>query len=166
MISARQAVVCDLDSTLFHTEHRHHLSPLTNPDATWEGYADACDGDGIIQGTARLLDMLHPHYQIHLCSGRSANARKKTREMLDKYAVSWDHLHLRPEGNRQSNGKFKVAYIKGLQGWGIDVVLMLEDWKEAADYILQETGVPYMLVNPGYKWIEERKAADGIGGGL
>lgn len=162
----KDIVVVDLDSTLFSTEHRHHLSPLTNKDATWESYADACDGDTPLIGTAALLDLLHPHYEIHLCSGRSVTAQAKTLGILERYHIAYDYLSLRPEGNRKRNGKLKVDYIKGLQREGRNVVLMLEDWKEAADEIFKKTKVPCLLVNPGYKWIEDKKAADGIGGGL
>src|ERR1700733_7647805 len=93
--------------------------------------------------------------QVHICSARSAVARRLTENWLGmNTGNSYDFLRLRDLGNRLPGRMLKAEYILDLKATGIDVVLVYEDLKADADFITEETGVPVVLVNPAYQWIE------------
>lgn len=163
------AVVYDLDSTLAHTRHRWHLSPMTDPSSSWEIYSGACLDDSPLAGTIARLRLDWYHHEVHICSGRGAAAQKQTDQWLLKHVGPfYDYLTLRPVGDETPNGTLKVNYIKGVQMAGTDVVLAYEDWPDAARQIYEETGVPVLGVNPFYEEDDSKATfvSDGIGGGL
>lgn len=167
MKKAETAVIFDLDSTVASTAHRHHLSPLEDPTSSWERYSLACDDDEPMAGTVTMMRLLHPYHQIHICSGRASVARVATEFWLAKHDIPYDYMKLRSDGDRTPNGLYKARYVTGVRESGVEVVLFVEDWKEAADHITEQTKVPALLVNPAYDWVPTPAVkSDGIGGGL
>lgn len=164
------AVVYDLDGTVCDNSQRRHLAPedpLTTADEAWEEWNLACGGDQPILGMVRRMQWDYMQHQVHICSARSAVARDLTeRWMAVNTGNSYDVLKLRSRGDRRPGRLLKSEYILDLKATGIDVVLVYEDLKADADFITEETGVPVLLVNPAYQWIEvlrERAASPGAG---
>lgn len=146
----KTAVLFDLDSTVFDTRARWHLSPMRKMGSTWADYAMACHLDVALPGTVAAMRLHWPHHEIHLCSGRDGSARDLTKRMLMDVRAPYDVLSLRQEGDRRVPAEVKVAYIRELQARGIEPVLFYEDWPEVAEAIYKETNVPVLVVNPCY----------------
>ncbi len=143
------AVVYDLDSTIAHTQHRWHLSPMKDPSSSWEKYSRACKNDTPLPGTVFRMKMDWPHYEVHICSGRDAAARDETVSWLDiNVGPWWDHLELRRDPVK-TNIELKVDYIRKLQR-KLQVLLVYEDWAPAAEGIYEQTGVPVLGVTAFY----------------
>lgn len=160
------AVVFDLDSTLASTEHRQHLIPLIREgQATWEDYADMCDQDSPMLGPLTVMRLLWQHHEIHICSGRSGTALPKTMAWFIRHnhAEYYDYLRLRHANDPHSNSRLKVNYIRDLRETGVEVALFFEDYLPVAETIREETGVPVVVVNPGYDWIESQRKPAGDG---
>ncbi len=145
----RDVVLCDLDSTLFITEHRHHLAPTRDSSRTWSDYAKACVRDELIAGTAAALRMLYPRRQVHLISGRDGSALVETRSCLASFGVPYDRLTLRPLGIEDSNADLKVSYVRKLRAEGLNPVLLLDDWPDTVAAVERE-GVPTIRVGNSY----------------
>ncbi len=146
------AVVCDIDSSLADTRHRHHLSPHRNKESTWEEYSMACDKDTVIRGTALVLKaFLDLGHSVHLVSRRKDVAYDKTRQWLKNNAVAYNTLKLHSSGDLEDGGEFKVDYIGYLRRIGFNPILVIEDWPAEAHYIESNTGLPVLVVNPCYE---------------
>lgn len=170
MKQAKTAVVFDKDSTLFNTFQRWHLSPMRDPESSWERYSQACIDDEPIPGTIRAAELHWPHHQIHICTGASATAEHVARQQLVIAGVCYDYLKMKAIGDNRPNEEYKIAYIEELRAAGVEVVLFYEDWGPAAHAIEERTGVPVVGVNPFYPEdmvkFQQSKAVDGVGGGL
>lgn len=146
-------VITDMDSTLFNTEHRHHMANECLMSGDWDGYSKACVDDELILGTAATLRLLYPHHRIHIASGRSEAARTETEWVLNNFGFAYDELFMFDRSmwpEKPTNGALKVHYIQELRARGYQVVLFLEDWWETAEAI-EAIGVPVLCVNPRYK---------------
>jgi hypothetical protein len=145
--SLRGVVCFDLDSTLASTVHRRYLIPsVRSGEATWHDYARLCPGDTPVEGTVAVARMLWPNHLIYIVSGRSVFAEDLTRAWLERYAVPFDRLLLRPDDT--PNGEYKVQVVKQLESDGLSVELFFEDWGQTAAQIRDQTGVPVFGVNP------------------
>lgn len=152
-------VVWDLDSTLARTDQRRWLLEqiLTDePTATWEDYAMLCEDDEPIPGAVRLLKLLSGSHLQLILTGRAEVARELTIKWLDRHQVMADGLVMRPAVLHQhkdgqvhevtTNVRLKVSWLRQLQALGYDVQLVMEDWKETAEHIAAETGIPVLRV--------------------
>jgi hypothetical protein len=156
----RTAVVYDLHGTLADTSHRTDLAPGTPnqpgiKDSDWDTWSLACVDDTPIPGMIRRMMMDFAYHQVHICTSEGEIASEVQRAWLSIYAAgSYDYLKMRTRGDCRSGKLLKAEYILGLQADGLDVQLMYEDLKSDADYVTEMTGVPVVLVNPAYQWIE------------
>lgn len=152
-------VIWDLDSSIARTERRRWLLDqiLTDePTATWEDYAMLCEDDEPIPGAVRLVELLSGAHLQLILTGRAEKARDLTVKWLDKHSVMADGLVMRPavldsrsghpKNDAATNVKLKVNWIKQLQALGYDVRLVMEDWKETAEHIAAETGIPVLRI--------------------
>ena len=165
----KTAVVFDRDSCLSLTRHRWHLSPMADPERTWDDYCAAAGGDQPNPGAVRAARLHYPHHQVHVCSGSQDSAEAVTRRWLAEQHVPFDALRLRAAGDHTPNGALKARYVLELRAQGIEVVLFYEDHPDAAAEIYRLTGVPVLGVNPFYPDDAEkfrRQVFDGAGGGL
>lgn len=144
-------VLCDLDSTLADTRHRHDKAPNMDPDATWESYGASCESDVLMQGTATVLRLLHSQgHAIHILSGRSLAWQPSTVVWLHKHAVPFTRLRLRKESDEESLLEYKLGYARELQRKGFDIALAIEDWPQICDEFEAQLGIPSLCVNPKY----------------
>lgn len=151
----RTAVLFDRDSTLGHTRHRWHLSPMKDPP---------------IPGSVAAARLHWPHHRIHVCSGMDGSAYGANLNWLNWHKIPYDEVRLRPAGDTEiPNADLKVSYILELRSRGIETVLCYEDWGPAATEIHERTGVPVVGVNPFYPEDEakfQQQVHDSVGGGL
>jgi hypothetical protein len=163
------AVLFDLDSTLGDTRHRWSLSPMANPESSWDAYCGARMGDTPLLGPVTAARLHYPHHQVHICSGSGDSSREVTVSWLGMHRVPYDVLYQRPEGDHRPNIEVKVSYIEQLRASGLRVVLYYEDFPEVAAEIPRRTGVPVVCVNPCYPEDMEKfrsQVFDAAGGGL
>lgn len=145
------AVLCDLDSTLCLTEHRHHLAPTVDPSKTWTDFAMACGDDEVNWGVAVALNIArNAGYEIHFISGREPDAYEATKAWLVKHGIDYTRLTLLGAGvGSATNIDHKVGYIAKLRAEGVVPVLMYEDWPVVAAAI-EAAEVPVVCINPRY----------------
>lgn len=138
----------DLDSTICSTVHRRHMvDAIRDGKATWDEYAMQCADDTPIAGSVALMRELGLGTHIAI-SGRSGRALDLTHAWLARHDVPLDAVMLRQDGDHTPNGAYKVRVIRALQSGGADIRLFFEDWKEAAEHIAAETGLPVVGINP------------------
>jgi hypothetical protein len=151
----------DFDGTLADNSHRRHLAPEDFANSTeeqWDKWSAACMGDLPIVGTIKRMQLDYEQGQIHVVSSRGASASRQSRLWLNTYAdAKWDYLRLRHRGDRRHGWEIKVENILELRAYGIEVVLAYEDLKSEAEKIFELTGVPVVLINPAYDWVEDLK---------
>jgi phosphoglycolate phosphatase-like HAD superfamily hydrolase len=165
----RTAVGFDLDSTLCNTRHRWHLSPMADPESSWEKYCAARIGDTPIPGVVAAARLHYLYNQIHIWSGSESSSDQVTRRWLTRHRVPFDDLRQRPPGDDSPNAELKIRFIEELRAKGIETVLFFEDVPDVGRQIEEKTGVPVLVVNPCYPEDEEkfrRGTHDGRGGGL
>lgn len=156
MKKTNSAVVWDLHGTLADTSHRKDLVPADpSQDSNWDKWSLACAGDTPIRGSIRRMQMDFLVHQVHIATACGTIARELTREWLIAHAAGqYDYLYMRARGDCRSDKILKTEYIAGLIQDGLDVRLVYEDRKDIADHIYATLGVPCLLVNPAYEWIE------------
>ncbi len=147
---SRMEVICvDLDSTLTDTRQRRRHSPTVDAGSDWTRYAMLCGGDAPIDGTVRLVRILHAAgYGIHLVSNRPEATRKLTEQWLARHHIRYEVLHLRQD-SEPHGPDYKADYVRDLRTRGYEPLLFLEDWPANAAAI-EQAGVPVLCVNPRY----------------
>ena len=121
-------IVFDLDGTLTHTEHRHHIleEKHASESAKWDAYFDACDKDTPNSEVMALLDSLlselslgsyRQRHRIEIWTGRSERTREKTEKWLDTYLQNCRHcaglkICMRAEGDLRDDRVIKGEWIK------------------------------------------------------
>lgn len=142
----------DLDSTVASTVQRRHMVEAIRADAllagegAWDRYAMACADDAPVLGSVALMREL-PGVHVAI-SGRSGCAEELTWNWFDQYEVPVSAALLRIDGDHTPNAKYKVRVLLAMQEMGINVKLFFEDWKEAAEAVAGETGIPVVGINP------------------
>ena len=146
-----KAVFFDLDSTVANTEHRSGVLGGESHQS-WVTYSRFCLGDTPIEGTVAAVRLFHAQgFDIHMVSGRNAEADLETRAWLAHHGVPFHHLRLRAADDIRNNAFYKVAYIRDQRARGVEAVLFFEDQVKVAQIIQQETGVPVINVRPWYE---------------
>lgn len=160
------ADIWDLDSSLYSTEHRHHLiDKIKAGAATWDEYSRMCPGDTPLRGPLALMQARAAVALQIVITGRAEGSREMTVANFRRDGVPADLLLMRPDGDDTDNGIFKVAEIRKLQGHGIKVQLVFEDWGPAARHIEQELDLPVVGLNPFYTESTEHGSEKPQGGG-
>lgn len=139
----------DLDSTVCHTLHRHHMvDAIRAGQDSWDNYAMRCVDDTPIAGSVALMrELKGRHIAI---SGRSGCAEELTYAWFRQHDVPVDAALLRIDGDHTPNGLYKVRVLRALKAAGADVRLFFEDWDEAAGEIETATGIPVVGINAFY----------------
>lgn len=147
----RPVAAWDLDSTVRSTMHRRYLVPEVKAGrATWADYSMLCGDDVPILGSVALMRELAGFSHVGI-SGSSALARDITAKWCGQHEVPLGGLMMRPEGwdeEVEGNGWWKVRCLRALRRAGADVRLFFEDWREAAECVAAETGIPVVGINP------------------
>lgn len=141
-----ESVLVDVDGTLADSRGRDHLLDMDRPGSDdWIAHSLACGQDPPVENNVRMVRVLHKHYNIVLCSGRSEVARLETEDWCLRHGVPWDVIHLRKVGDRTNNATYKVNAARSLEAMGFVFVLAIEDYFKSAKALTQH-GIPCILV--------------------
>lgn len=111
-------IVFDLDGTLADDSHRTHY--LLQEPKDWDSYFAACSEDTPIEPMVRLFKifvgsfLVHPK-KVEIWTGRTDRYYFQTMKWLHQVAnlgVSYDALHMRPEGDHRPANVLKGEWIK------------------------------------------------------
>ena len=114
------AVIFDIDGTIADLSDRLHY--LDKGD--WKSFFAEVGNDKPITKVIELTRLFEDlHYEIILVSGRCSSTRDNTREWLEKYQVSYDHLFMRTEGDYRADHIVKEEILREIQeNYSIDYV--------------------------------------------
>lgn len=145
-----KAVVWDLDGTLSDDRARAHFVEVEQGQKRdWHSYFDAIDEDPPIAASMELLHALHAAgLRIVFLTGRPEFTRPKTERWLKANGLTeYDHLLMRPEGERRHAGEFKTEVIERLRQ-DYELVCAFEDRIDVAEH-LRRNGLPVFLYGAG-----------------
>lgn len=136
-----KTVIVDLDSTLCDTAHRHHLTPVADSTKTWTDYSLACAEDSPIEGTIRLIELLHKGGNfIYILSSRMDAARPQTEVWLEKHGVYYDYLYLRDVADETHPTEYKINVLTELLKTN-EIALMIDDAPDLCTAVTERLGI-------------------------
>ncbi len=141
------AVVFDMDGVISDAAQRQHL--LQPPRRDWDAFFAACGDDALIPEVARLFEVLDPEVHVVLLTARPLTVQPQTLDWLDRQALRWDLLLMRPYGDYTASRAFKKESVGQLRGYGFDLRLAFEDDQRNVEMFHAE-GVPCIYIHSGY----------------
>lgn len=109
LIEHPPCVIVDIDGTLSDAAHRQHL--VRGPKKQFDEFYDLCDGDGLQNHIAVVVNLLSPTYKIILVSGRVERTREITVAWMKKHWVWYDELFMRPDGDYRPDDVLKEEIL-------------------------------------------------------
>jgi len=133
-----KAIICDLDGTLALIHGR-------NPyDATH------CDEDKLNEPVASVLRNFHAAgYQILLVSGRNYHCRLPTADFLEKHAIPYHHLWMRPNKDLRKDAIVKREIFDTKIAGKYFIKFVLDDRDQVVAMWRKELKLPCFQVNYG-----------------
>jgi predicted kinase len=130
-----KAVICDLDGTLALMDDRDPFD------------ASGCENDRLNQAVANTLNFYHQNgHQILLVSGREDKYREQTLRFLEKHAIAFDGLWMRPSGNYIKDSVLKKELFEQEIAGRYQVSLVLDDRDQVVDMWRKELQLPCFQV--------------------
>lgn len=103
-------IVIDLDGTLCDNTHRLHV--LSRQPRNWDLFHSMLDKDSPKPAVACVVRSMRGYgFRAALCTGRPERYRDDTMNWLQRHAVDWDRLLMRPDGNKESDDIVKPALV-------------------------------------------------------
>src|SRR5690606_34485274 len=124
-----RAVIWDLDGTLSDDRARAHFVEVEEGRSRdWRSYFDAMEEDPPIAASIAILHALRQEgFRIIYLTGRPEYTRPLTERWLEANGLDeFDHLLMRPEGERRPAGEFKVEVVTSLRE-RYEIVCAFED---------------------------------------
>ena len=129
-------VICDIDGCIADSRWRddrayHQLS-----------------GDKPVETVIKIVNLLasEPCYNtVILVTGRPNACRMATIGWLNSHDVRWDHLLMRPDGDRTPTADLKLKLMKEVSSW-TEAILIIEDRSDCVD-ALKCLGKPVLQVH-------------------
>jgi len=111
-------VVFDIDGTLANIEHRRAFV-ATKP-KNWRAFTAGIPNDTPHHD---IIDLVHlfmdTGHNIILCSGRGEESREVTEQQMDKFAVTYHQLYMRPVKDHRPDDIIKVELLQQIRNdWG------------------------------------------------
>lgn len=132
-----KAIICDLDGTLAHANHRDIYDAST---------CDKDDVDKIIQDL--LFKYTDDGYLILFTSGRDSIYRAQTETFLMKAGMADYYLFMRPEGDRRKDHVVKLELFEQHIYGQYNVKFVLDDRKRVVD-MWRDIGLKVLQVADG-----------------
>lgn len=130
-----KAVICDLDGTLALMDDRDPFD------------ASGCENDRLNQAVANTLNFYHQNgHQILLVSGREDKYREPTLRFLEKHAIPFNGLWMRPSGNYIKDSTLKKEIFEQEIAGRYHVSLVLDDRDQVVDMWRKELQLPCFQV--------------------
>jgi hypothetical protein len=128
----QKAIICDIDSTLSNTDHRHHY--ISGEKKDWDSFNGSAYKDRPNHWCVNLLVAMKVQgYEILLVTGRSDNFFLMTQDWLNKNGIPFDRLLMRKNGDWRKDFEIKSEiYINQVEPI-YDVLFCVEDRKQVVD---------------------------------
>ena len=139
--------IFDVDGVLADANGRQHF--LDWPHRDWDGFFAAAIHDKLIADSAELLTLLKQTLQIVLLTARPELISAQTVDWLNKHAVPYDLLVMRPDFNRQPSAHFKRSMLEDLRRAGFVPRIAFEDDIRNVE-MFQSHGVHCVYIHSGY----------------
>ena len=124
------AVICDLDGTLFNNHHRKHFMF----GGSWEEYHKAIVDDVPYVGMLSLLEMYRKMgNEIILLTARPEDDREATLKCLIKHDIQFEHLFCKPNEMNADSRFFKLDHYKKYIEPGYKVIAAFDDNPDVLD---------------------------------
>jgi len=143
-------IIMDIDGTLANAAHRLHLLPKGThetgraPDASWETFFAAADGDSVHEEIRALNNQMAERYAVFMVTGRRESQRAQTEAWLKKHDIHYHYLIMRPDGDYRKDYEVKREILTAIRGMGFEPLFAVEDrksvtqmWREAGLRCLQ-----------------------------
>jgi hypothetical protein len=131
-VEKAKSIIIDLDGTLCDCTHRRHFLDEKRPD--WRSFNESMREDGL---NSWCLDLIHAMgnagFKILLVSGRGDDFRDATVDWLQKYAVPYDLLAMRPAKDNRKDSLVKFELYQKLIEPQYDVHFVVDDRKQVVD---------------------------------
>ncbi|MDR2474548.1 MAG: AAA family ATPase [Bacteroidales bacterium] len=136
--SLPRAIVCDLDGTLAQMNNRNPYN------------STQCDEDSLNEPVAKVLTLFSANgYQILLVSGREEIAREPTIRFLDKYAIPYQHLWMRPNRDYRKDAVVKREIFNTEIAGRFFVEFVLDDRDQVVEMWRKDLKLNCFQVNYG-----------------
>lgn len=128
-----ECVVCDLDGTLCHIDHR--LNHVTKKPKDWDSFFAEIPGDTLNTQLARVLRVLRDSgIQVIFVSGRPERCRKDTVRWLNKHYGIYDHvIYMRKDDDRREDYVVKEEILKKYLEPLYDILCVFDDRPSVID---------------------------------
>ena len=121
-----KAILVDLDGTLADIEHRVHHVQSDQKD--WKSFNEGMHADELNHWCADLVKAMQGEsYKIIFITGRGESTRPMTVEWLEKKAITYDHLYMRPLKDRREDFEVKKEIYEKQIKDDYKVVFVVED---------------------------------------
>lgn len=131
-----RAVMFDIDGTL--------AKMTTRGPFEWHRVGE----DELVEAVAETLRSLASHYIVIIMSGRDEVCRRQTTEWLKKYRVTFDELHMRPEGDMRKDNIVKYELFNKYVRDQYNVLAVYDDRNQVVD-MWRAIGLPCFQVAEG-----------------
>ena len=127
-MSKKRAIIVDLDGTLSNCEHRVHHVQKEPKD--WVSFHSSLVEDKLNNWCHTLINaMLKDDVTIILLTGRDEKYRDLTLGWLERHAITFEDLHMRPDEDRRSDHIVKKDIYHNSIKEDFDILFVLEDRK-------------------------------------
>lgn len=123
------AVIVDVDGTLAEF-HPHQVNNwVLGSQKQWEPFFAHMAEAPVIEAVAKLVNILKAQgQQIVICSGRPDSHREHTQRWLERHAIPFDAMYLRPKGDDHvDDEEVKAALLNQMRDDGFAPWLVLDD---------------------------------------
>jgi len=136
---AKNAVIFDLDGTIFDPTHRLHF---LDGKKDWKGFHDAMDQDPVFEDIARLARIFHRESEkggeikaVLLVTARhdDPSYKKMTIEALKRHNIPYHQLYMRKNNDYRPDQVVKAEILERIIDDGYTPVLAIDDRKSIVD---------------------------------
>jgi len=147
---ADKSVIFDMDGTLADVEHRRHfVDGSTGKKKDFDAFYAAMHLDTKNQPVCDLCNILAPHYNIIICTGRPEAYRKITEQWLNKNGIFYDYLMMRPDTERhEADWRVKQDMFNAIVDAGLYVYMAIDD-RDQVVRMWRRNGVTCLQVAEG-----------------
>lgn len=141
-------IIVDLDGTLADVEHRRKWV-LQEP-RNWDEWNARIDFDTVHDHIRQLVKLFYNNgTRVAIVTGRFNKFRNTTINWLDKHAIPWDELHMRPDGDYRSDHEVKQDILTGLRKGQDRFFMMALDDRDSVVKMWRANGIPCLQVAEG-----------------
>lgn len=135
-MSKQQAIICDLDGTLYDARERQKVHLLSGK-KDFDGFHKAAKNDPPHLWCLHLIQSMKNHgFSILFTSGRDESYRQETQIWLRKH-LNWQtqdyKLWMRPDGDYTADDAMKRAWYENEIAPTYDVLFAVDDRKRVVD---------------------------------